>query len=138
MMSPFLRKSKLDEPITKYDVAMDLITILYLGSERRLFSDRDGSLQRAISASLNDLPFSFSDFFSPDPAISPMRIRLGEVLAAATELEMITWRGDDLDEFEIRFDDNNAALRAAAANIPLQTMCDMGRVLSHSISAEKL
>lgn len=126
----------MDEPTTQYDVAMDLVTMLYLGGDRRVFSDKDGTLEKAIARNLTSLPNSFSNYLSHGVGSRPSW--LGDVLAAATELEMITWQGDALDEFVINYDDANALLRAAAINTPFETMCDMGRILCHAVRSESI
>jgi hypothetical protein len=130
------RNLDMDEAITEFDVAMDLVTLLFLGSERRIFSDCDGSLEKVIDCHFPSLPNSFTEFFGTDDRAPKIKSKIGQVLAAATELEMITWIGDNLDQFEIKFDEKNAALRAAAINTPVQALKDTGATLCHSLTAE--
>jgi hypothetical protein len=126
----------MDEAITEFDVAMDLITLLFLGSERRVYSDRDGALEKAIGVHLKQLPASFSEFFGVDDPKKTIKSQIAKVFTAATELEMIAWVGDDLDQFEIGFDEKNAALRAAAINTPVDDLKETGKILCHSIATE--
>jgi hypothetical protein len=126
----------MDEAITEFDVAMDLVTLLLLGSERRVYSDRDGALEKAIGAHLAQLPTSFSEFFGVDGPEKTIKSQIAKVFTAATELEMIAWVGDDLDQFEIEFDEKSAALRAAAINTPVDDLKAIGKILCHSIATE--
>lgn len=126
----------MDEQASKYDVAMDLITLLYLGGERRVFSDRSSSLAKAILLSLDSMPEDVREFFGNDGGA--VRTRLGEVLGAATELEMLTWHGDDLEDFEIHTTGQQALMHSVAINVPFETMCDMGRILCHAVNAESI
>ncbi len=127
----------MDDAATKWDVAMDLVTLLFLGGQGHVFSDSNGSLEKAIASKFSLLPATFKEFFGSG---NPETIKglLGDVLSAATELDIVVWVGDELNQFEIKFDDKNAALRAAAIDVPVQTLQDIGHALCHSISAEAI
>lgn len=121
-----------------YDLAMDLIALLFLGGERRTFPDHGGTLDRA----LEDCQGQLSDELNSALTFSQTNVgrrcnQLPQILHAAVEIGLIDWSGFSMNNFTLKLNRESARLNAVRANSSTADFEVRGKRLVALIEAEE-
>jgi hypothetical protein len=121
-----------------YDLAMDLIALLFLGGERRVFPDHGGTLDRA----LQDCSGQLSDDLNSSLTFSQTNVglrcnQLPQILHAAVEIGLIDWSGFSMNNFTLKLNRESARLNAVRANSSTADFEARGKRLVALIEAEE-
>jgi hypothetical protein len=122
-----------------YDLAMDLIALLYLGGERRVFPDHGGILDRALQDSTGHLTDDLNATLTFTHTNIGLRCdQLPQILHAAVELGLIDWSGFAMNKFTLKLNRESARLNAVRANSSTADFEFLGKRLQGLIEAEEV
>lgn len=121
-----------------YDLAMDLIALLHLGGERKIFPDHGGILDQALQDSLGYLSEDLDGSLTFSTTNVGLRCdQLPQVLHAAVELGLIDWTGFAMNKFTLKLSRESARLNAVRANSSTAVFETLGKRLVSLIEVEE-
>ena len=121
-----------------YDLAMDLIALLFLGGNRRTFPDHGGTLDRALEDSRGHLSDELNSALTFSQTTVGRRCnQLPQILHAAVEIGLIDWSGFSMNNFTLKLNRESARLNAVRANSSTAEFEARGKRLVALIDAEE-
>lgn len=121
-----------------YDLAMDLIALLFLGGDRRTFPDHGGVLDRALQDGLGQLSDDLDSTLTFTQTNVGLRCnQLPQILHAAVEIGLIDWSGFSMNNFTLKLTRESARLNAVRANSSTTEFEARGKRLVALIEAEE-
>jgi hypothetical protein len=121
-----------------YDLAMDLIALLFLGSDRQTFPDHGGILDRALQDCSGHLSDELNSSLSFTQTNVGLRCnQLPQILHAAVEIGLIDWSGFSMNNFTLKLTRESARMNAVRANSSTAEFETRGKRLVALIEAEE-
>lgn len=122
--------SIMTQSIDDYDLAMHLMALLYLGSDRRRFPDHSGYLDNALKNCQDILPLSLRNTLSFSiTGVGSRCDQLPMILICAVEMGLIRWDGFSMNNFELTMTLEDARMNAVSADHSSKEFAKIGHVL---------